>query len=106
MKVQNLFEDVPSNMPEEVFKVLAISENVRVQRIVSHGHDTMDKDWYDQEQNEWVVILKGHAKLRYEKDNTLVELKEGDFVNIRAGVKHKVEWTTPDEPTVWLAVFY
>jgi cupin 2 domain-containing protein len=60
--------------------------------------------WYDEDQHEWVVVLKGAARLRFEDEP--VEMKPGDFVNIPAHRKHRVEWTTPDEPTVWLAVFY
>jgi len=60
--------------------------------------------WYDQDQHEWVVVLKGSARMRFE-DNE-VEMKPGDFVNIPAHKRHRVDWTTPDEPTIWLAVHY
>ena len=56
--------------------------------------------------NEWVIVLKGEAKLLFENNDEPIHLKPGDFVNIPAHRKHRVEWTTPDEPTVWLAVFY
>lgn len=52
------------------------------------------------------MVLKGQARLRFEDDEQSVEMKPGDFVNIPAHKKHRVEWTTPDEPTIWLAVFY
>ena len=48
--------------------------------------------------------MKGAARLQFE--DGMVEMKGGDFVNIPAHRKHRVEWTTPDEPTIWLAVFY
>ncbi|MEO8496473.1 MAG: cupin domain-containing protein, partial [Planctomycetota bacterium] len=60
--------------------------------------------WYNQQEHEWVVVLQGAARLQFEDE--LVELRPGDFVNIPAHRKHRVEWTTPDEPTIWLAVFY
>ena len=63
--------------------------NMRIERIVSHGHASPSGLWYDQDQHEWVVVLK-----------------PGDFVNIPAHKKHRVEWTMPDEPTIWLAVHY
>ena len=62
--------------------------------------------WYDQEDAEWVVVLKGEAKLLFEGDVQPILMRPGDFINIPAHRKHRVEWTTPDEPTVWLAVFY
>jgi cupin 2 domain-containing protein len=62
--------------------------------------------WYDQDEAEWVVVLKGEAKLLFEDDHEPITMRPGDHVLIPAHRKHRVEWTTPDEPTVWLAVFY
>ena len=100
----NLYADLPPTVPNELFTTVLESTNVRIERIVSHGHVTPEGFWYDQEQNEWVVVLKGAARLQFE-DKT-VELKPGDFVNIPAHKKHRVEWTTTDETTIWLAVYY
>jgi cupin 2 domain-containing protein len=33
-------------------------------------------------------------------------LRTGDFVDIAAHRRHRVEWMHPTEPTVWLAVHY
>jgi len=101
----NLFEDLPDSFPDELFTTLLEAPNVRIERIVSHGHTSPDGFWYDQDQNEWVVVLKGEARLHFE-DGPTFEMKSGDFVEIRAHTKHRVEWTTPHEPTVWLAVHY
>ena len=100
----NLFADLPVDLPDELITTLLESADVRIERIVSHGHPSPEGFWYDQEQHEWVVVLKGAAKLRFEDET--VEMKPGDFMNIPAHRKHRVEWTTPDEPTVWLAVHY
>ena len=100
----NVFTDLPLRLPDELFTTLLKAANVRIERIVSHGHSSPDGFWYDQDQHEWIIVLKGHAKLRLEEE--LVEMQPGDFVNIPAHRKHRVEWTTPDEPTVWLAVHY
>ena len=102
----NLFDDIPTNLPEELVEVLAVSEHIRIERIVSTGHASPDGFWYDQEEAEWIVVLKGEAELLFEGDVEPVQLKPGGFVNIPAHRKHWVKWTTPDEPTVWLAVFY
>lgn len=104
--MNNLFADLPSHLPDELFTTLLDATNVRIERIVSHGHASPEGFWYDQDQHEWVVVLKGQARLRFEDDEQSVEMKPGDFVNIPAHKKHRVEWTTPDEPTIWLAVFY
>jgi len=100
----NLFADLPTQLPDELCTTLLEAANVRIERIVSHGHASPEGFWYDQDQHEWVVVLKGAARLRVE--NEIVEMKPGDFINILAHKKHRVEWTTPDEPTIWLAVFY
>ncbi len=101
---KNLFSDLPPDLPTEVFATLLDSANVRIERIVSHGHASPDGFWYDQNEHEWVIVLKGAARLRFEDD--VIELTAGDFVNIPAHRRHRVEWTTPNEPTIWLAVFY
>lgn len=100
----NLFTDLPSNLPEELFTTLLEAVNLRIERIVSHGNSSPEGFWYDQDQNEWVLVLQSVARLLIE--GMIRELKPGDYINIPAHQKHRVEWTTPDQPTVWLAVFY
>jgi cupin 2 domain-containing protein len=102
---ENLFRDLPRQLPDELFTTLLQTENVRIERIVSHGHASPADFWYDQEQGEWIVVLQGAAQLRF-ADETRIELRLGDCLNIPARQRHRVEWTTPDEITVWLAVFY
>ncbi len=104
--MNNLVADLPTDLPEELVEVLAENKHVRIERIVSTGQASPDGFWYDQEEAEWVVVLKGKAKLLFEGDDEPIHMKPGDFVNIPAHKKHRVEWTTPDEPTVWLTVFY
>jgi cupin 2 domain-containing protein len=104
MTTDNLFADGPPNLPAELFTTLLDAANVRIERIVSYGHASPESFWYDQVQNEWVVVLKGAARLRFE-DRT-IGMKPGDFIDIPAHKKHRMEWTAPDEPTVWLTVHY
>ncbi len=105
-KVTNLFSDIPADLPDELIEALVDADSIHIERIMSHGHASPEGFWYDQEQHEWVVVLKGAAKLRFEDDDDVVEMGPGDYVNIPAHKRHRVEWTTPDEPTVWLAVHY
>jgi cupin 2 domain-containing protein len=104
----NIFADhgvtYSSPLPAEVFETLAQSAHVRIERIVSEGHTSPAHGWYDQDQSEWVLLLQGAARLEFE-DSTLA-LSPGDYVNIPAHRKHRVVWTTPDQRTIWLAVFY
>ena len=100
----NLYTDLPDRLPEELFITLLEAENVRIKRIVSRGHSSPDGFWYDQDQHEWVVLLKGAARLKFEDEE--VAMRPGDSINIPAHRRHRVEWTTIDEPTIWLAVYY
>ena len=102
--IKNVFDDLPQQLPKELVQTLISAANVRIERIISHGHASPQDFWYDQDQHEWVIVLKGAARLQFE-DGT-VEMKPGDFINIPAFRKHRVDWTTPDEPTIWLGVRY
>jgi cupin 2 domain-containing protein len=102
--MSNLFSNIPSNLPEELIETLIQSDGVRIERIVSHGHASPEGFWYDQDEQEWVVVLQGAARLQLE-DRT-VNLGPGDHINLPAHTKHRVEWTTTDQPTIWLAIFY
>ena len=104
--IGNLLTDLPSKMPEEIVNVLAESAMVRIERIVSHGHSSPEGFWYDQDQPEWCLVLQGAARLVFQGREAPLSLKRGDCVNIAAHQKHRVEWTTDAEPTVWLCVHY
>lgn len=102
--MKNLFNDLTAHLPEEIVTTLLSGTKLRIERIVSQGHVSPAGFWYDQHEHEWVVVLKGAARLRFEDES--VELRPGDFVNIPAHQRHRVEWTAPDEPTIWLAIYY
>lgn len=101
---QNIYANLPLSLPEEVFETLATSNNVKIERIVSKGHTTPPTEWYDQEQAEWVILLSGKAKLKYEADSSIVDLNPGDYLFIPPHVKHRVEWTDPNVESIWLAI--
>jgi cupin 2 domain-containing protein len=99
-----LFANIPASLPEELTTVLQEGHGVRIERIISHGHSSPEGFWYDQPDDEWLLVLQGVARLEFE--DQMVEMSPGDYINIPAHQKHRVAWTTPDEPTAWLAVFY
>lgn len=101
----NLFSGIPNLLPEELFTPLLQRPGVRVQRIVSHGHASPEGFWYDQPEDEWVLLVRGAARLRFEGEQP-IELIAGSYVNVPARKRHRVDWTTPDGPTVWLAMHY
>lgn len=102
----NIFADIPAALPEELVETLKETASVRIERIVSQGHTSPPGFWYDQDTNEWVVLLQGAALIRFEGDEKSVEMTPGSFVDIPAHKKHRIEWTDPVQLTVWLAVHY
>ena len=105
--VADLFADIPPQLVEELFSTLTESASVRIERIVSPpGHQTAHGSWYDQDRDEWVLVLRGGAALEIDGEPELVELRPGDHLVLPARLRHRVAWTTPSEPTVWLAVHY
>jgi cupin 2 domain-containing protein len=103
-RMQNIFADLPQDLPKEVVQTLIRAADVRIERIISHGHASPPDFWYDQPQHEWVIVLQGAARLEF-SDRSL-DMQPGDFVNIPAFCKHRVAWTTPDQLTIWLGVRY
>jgi cupin 2 domain-containing protein len=101
----NVFAQIPAELPEELSQCLLSTPDFRIERIVSWGHSSPEGFWYDQETNEWVVLLAGAARLTLEGSEP-VDLVPGAFVNIPAHQKHRVEWTDPARPTIWLAIHY
>ncbi len=103
--MNNIFDAIPKNLEAESFQQLVESNAVKIERIVSRGHCSPESGWYDQNQNEWVMLLQGEATLAF-ADDTSITLQAGDFVTIPAHKKHRVAWTTPETETIWLAVHY
>jgi len=106
MKPVNLFADIPKVFEKEIFETLAKSPNLKIERILSQGQATPPGQWYDQDWNEWVILLKGRAGLLFDGETNIIELSPGDYLNIPAHRRHRVEWTDSQQPTVWLAIHY
>ncbi|MGZ5576228.1 MAG: cupin domain-containing protein [Methylobacter sp.] len=99
----NIFKNIPNQLPEELIECIFKQDNIQIERIISQGHITPAGQWYDQDWDEWVLLLQGEAILRYENDNRSFHLIAGDYLLIPAHTKHRVEWTPPDLQTIWLA---
>ena len=101
--MSNLFEKIPAELPEEVMESLVQTPSLKIKRILSRGQTT---DWYNQEEDEWVVVLQGHARLRIEGEESPRDMKPGDHLRIPSRSRHRVEWTDPEQTTIWLAIHY
>jgi cupin 2 domain-containing protein len=101
----NIYSSLPVQSENEQFEDLVRAKNLRIERIFSKGHTSPEEGWYDQIENEWVIVLDGSGIIQFE-DGTEITLRKGDYLNIPSRAKHKVTWTDPNNITVWLAVFY
>ena len=102
---KNIFDNIPSNISKEIIESLIDSDQIKVERIISKGHVSPKGFWCDQDKNEFVILLKGRATLLFENDEQII-LSAGDYINIPAHKKHRVEWTIPETETIWFAIFY
>ena len=103
MTKKNIFNLPPFLPDKELLESIASTENILIERIVSTGQTTPPGEWYDQEKDEWVILLQGEAVLSYE-DNSKIELIAGDYLFIPAHQKHRVEYTSVEPPCIWLAI--
>ena len=102
----NLFAPLPDGATAEAVETLLARPGLRIERILSRGQASPPGFWYDQPQGEWVVLLSGAARLRFADEAEARTLTPGDWLDIVPHRRHRVEWTDPDDPTLWLAVFY
>jgi cupin 2 domain-containing protein len=103
-RTKNLFDNLPSQLPNELFQTLLENHHVKIERIISRGHASLQDQWYDQSQDEWVILLQGQARLQFATDRAIITLKAGDYLFIPAHEKHRVEWTDPTCENIWLAI--
>jgi cupin 2 domain-containing protein len=103
----NLFIDLPL-APEgaERFETLLSRPGLRIERIVSSGQASPPGFWYEQAQAEWVLLVSGEARLRFEDEEESRLWRDGDWLYIAPGRRHRVESTAADRPSVWLALHF
>jgi len=102
---QNLFADIPEYLDHELMSEMLRDRSVRIERIVSRGQSSPPDFWYDQAEHEWVVVLAGKARLTIEGQPE-ISLGPGDTLHLPAHTRHRVEWTDPQQNTIWLAMFW
>lgn len=103
----NLLSPLPGDLEGESFEtLLRASGDFRIERIVSRGHASPEDFWYNEETAEWVLVLQGRGRLRFADPDQEVILEPGDWIEIPAGARHRVEETSASEETIWLAVHW
>ncbi len=105
-RINNLFSDIPAQHSDELFQTLLQNSHLTLERIISKGHFTASNKWYNQDSDEWVVLLQGKARLQFAKDLSIITLNVGDYLFIPAHEKHRVDWTDPTITSIWLALHF
>ena len=105
MSTGNVFESIPDRLDDELIEMLVKNDSIKIERIISKGQSSPENFWYDQQQHEWVIVLKGEGILLFE-DGRTETLTVGSHINIPAHTRHRVDWTHPTTETIWLAVYY
>jgi cupin 2 domain-containing protein len=103
---RNLLRDLPDAREAEIIEELSGAPGLRIERIVSLGQASLQDFWYDQNEAEWVLLLTGAARLRFADEPTDTTMIPGDWLYIAPHRRHRVAWTDPSQPTIWLAVFH
>jgi cupin 2 domain-containing protein len=101
----NLLSSLPDASASEITEPLVCARGVRLERIVSHGQVSPLDYWYDRDEAEWVLVLSGSARIAIAGEGENRLLREGDAIFLPAHCRHRVTWTDPERPTVWLALF-
>ncbi len=104
--INKIFEKIPENLEDEYFENILKNRDFLLERIITIGQITPKETWLCEDTDEWVLLLSGAAKLKFKSDGHLQDLMPGDHLTIPAGTYHRVEWTVPDEKTVWLALHH
>ena len=106
MILNSIFLKIPDPSTKEIVETILKTDQLKLERIISEGQATPPGEWYDQDTNEWVILLSGSAGLLFEGDEEMCVMNPGDYVYIPAHQRHRVEWTDPNHKTIWLALHY
>jgi cupin 2 domain-containing protein len=101
----NILSGIPEARPQELEQLLLENEHLSIRRILSKGHSAPAQGWYEQQDNEWVLVVKGEGIIEF-TDHSERHMQEGDYCYIPALKKHRVKWTPEQEATIWLAIHF
>ena len=91
-------KDVP-----EVFETIFKNRDILIERIITNGSLKTPGEWYDQEKDEWVILIQGSAIIEF-KSGKIANLMKGDYILIPAHTKHRVNQTSENPNCIWLTI--
>ncbi len=97
-------KEISKEMNKEISEIIHTTESYRIERIISAGDTSPEGFWYDQDEDEWILLASGNAVLCYD-DGSKIELKTGDTLFIPAHEKHRVTYTSSEPKCIWICVF-
>lgn len=106
MNRNNFFYGIPRASSTELTETILETSDIKVERIISCGQTTPPGEWYNQNRDEWVLLLSGKAVLLWKENGERITMSPGDYIHIPAHREHRVEWTDTLIPTVWLTVHF
>jgi hypothetical protein len=71
MVIRNLFSGIPESTVDEIIEPFLKTDHFKLERIISQGQKTPPGEWYDQDTNEWVILLCGSAGLLFEGETNV-----------------------------------
>ncbi len=104
MEIKNIYLQKNKNSKSEIIEDIIFTKSFRLEKISSFGYPTPNNKWYNQDKNEWVLLLKGQATLKFKKDVSRINLKEGDYIFLEKHLEHRVEYVSKD--AIWLCIHY
>lgn len=103
---KNIFKNLPDSSKGEIFQDIIDNHNFKLESIVSSGQATPDGEWYDQPNDEWVLLLQGSGVLIFEDESESCRMNPGDHILISAHKKHRVEETDKNGKSIWIALHF
>lgn len=101
----NILQNLPLDLDKEIFETIFKNKNIKIERIISYGQTSPVDFWYEQEENEFILLLSGEARLEF-LDKPDLHLKKGDYTLLPSKLKHRVAFTSKSEVSIWLAIFF
>lgn len=104
MKVFNIYTKPDGSSDEqEIFETLLISSNLKIERIITQKPYTIPGEWYNQENDEWVLLLEGEAELEIKGEKS-INIFKGDYIFIPARKIHRIKQSSTNTNCIWLAI--
>jgi cupin 2 domain-containing protein len=102
----NLLQEALPSRGGESERILLEGDRWWLTLINSNEASTPSGEWMSQETFEWVLLLRGSARIRCENPPEEIDLSVGDYWFIPPHRRHRVERTDAELGTLWLTLHW